>query len=120
MDRNMRIALIVGGIILAVLVLVPLAWYGFSGWQGGGWGGWGMMGPWMMGGVGGLGMIPMILFWGLIIWGIVWLARGSGGGGMSHSDHAEHHDSAMDILKSRYARGEINKQEFEDKKRDLI
>ncbi|MBI2857685.1 MAG: SHOCT domain-containing protein [Chloroflexi bacterium] len=79
-----------------------------------------MMGPWMMGGVGGLGMIPMILFWGLIIWGIVWLARGSGGGGMSHSDHAEHHDSAMDILKSRYARGEINKQEFEDKKRDLI
>ena len=80
-----------------------------------------MMGPWMMGGFGGLMMIPMILFWGLIIWGIIWLVRGAGGCcSMSHSDHAEHHDSPMDILKSRYARGEINKQEFEDKKRDLV
>ncbi len=115
MDKNLRVALIIGGIVLAVLVFVPLVWGGFSGWQGGGWGGWGMMG-----GFGGLMMIPMILFWGLIIWGVVWLVRAAGGCGMSHSDHLEHHDSAMDILKSRYARGEINKQEFDDKKRDLV
>ena len=28
--------------------------------------------------------------------------------------------AALEILKSRYARGEINKQEFEDKKKDLL
>ncbi len=119
MNRNTKTALIIGGVIVAILIIVPLIFGLIGGWQG--YGGYGMMGPWMMGGFGGLMMIPMILFWGLLIWGVVWLARGAGGCcGMSHSDHAEHRDSAIDILKARYARGEINKQEFDDKKRDLI
>lgn len=118
MDRNLRIALIIGGVVVAVLLLGSMVWAGFSGWQGTGWGGWGMMGPGMMGfGFGGLMMIPMIIFWGLVIWGIVWLVHG--GGSWRGTDYPERTDSALEVLKKRYARGEINKEEFEARKRDL-
>ena len=79
------------------------------------------MGPGMMGGfgtMGGLMIIPMVLFWGLIIWGIVALTRGACGGYGTHA-HSEHMDSALDVLKRRYAQGEIGKEEYEGKKRDL-
>jgi len=72
--------------------------------------------------MGGFGSIFMIIFWGLVIWGIVSLARsGFGGGhacGHNHGDGA-YEKSPLDILKERYAKGEINKQEFEEKKKDL-
>ncbi len=64
----------------------------------------------------------MIIFWGLIIVGLVflikWLAQSTKG----HSSPGLTNPSsrALDILKERYARGEINKQEFEEKKRDLL
>ena len=57
----------------------------------------------------------MLLWWALVIVGIVALVkwairgRGSAGGG-----------SALDILKERYARGEISQQEFEEKKRAIL
>ena len=116
MNNNTKTALIIGGIALAIMVLVPTVWAGFSGWQGGGWGG--MMGPGMMGGFGfgGLMIIPMILFWGLIIWGFVALVRGAGW----NSSGSTQSDSALEVLKRRYARGEINKEEFEEKKKDLM
>ncbi len=50
--------------------------------------------------------------------GIVALIRGvsySGNGGCSTQS-----DSPMELLKKRYARGEINKEEFELKKKDLV
>jgi putative membrane protein len=49
----------------------------------------------------------------MIRWLVV--ASRSGGQGVSHGG-----DTALDILKKRYARGEIDKQEFEERKRDLI
>ncbi|MBI2857874.1 MAG: SHOCT domain-containing protein [Chloroflexi bacterium] len=53
----------------------------------------------------------------LVIWAIVALARGDTWfGSQRHSEHAE---SAMELLKKRYARGEVSKEEFEEKKRAL-
>jgi putative membrane protein len=82
------------------------------------------MGSGMMGGygMGWFGEIFMILFWILIIVGLVffikWLVRSRKG----HSSRSwkGSSSSALDILKERYARGEISKQEFEEKKRDLL
>ena len=119
MNQNVRTILISGGVIVAVLTIVPIIIGAVSGWQGYGYG---MMGPGMMdnfgwGGFMGMG-IGMVIFWGLVIWGVVLLVRGlvsAGGGGESSRQ-----DSALEILKRRYARGEISKEEFEEKKKDLL
>ncbi len=61
--------------------------------------------------------IIMIVFWGLVIWGIVALIRGLSRGDSGRSTES---DSALEILKKRYARGEITKQEYEERKKDLV
>ncbi len=115
MNKNVKIALIIGGIIVAVLIVLSLV-FGLT--SGGQYGGWGMMGPWMTGGFGWWWLMPifMILFWGLVIWGIVALVRGLSGSRDSDTAKA---DLALEILKRRYARGEITKEEYEEKKKDL-
>jgi putative membrane protein len=66
------------------------------------------MGWWMV-----FGVILMILFWGgiitLIIWGIGRLSR--------HGTIGK--PTPLDILKERYARGEITKEQFEQMKKDI-
>ena len=70
-------------------------------------------------GFGGIGMgISMLLFWGLIIVAIVLLVRGFGGSAGGQAPRLPE-KTALDILRERYARGEIGKAEFEEKRRDL-
>lgn len=115
MNQNMKIGLIVSGVIIMVLVILSLALGLNSGWHGGSWG---MMGPGMMGGFGWMWLMPlfMIVFWGLIIWGVIAVVRNLNAAKRADSSNA---DSALDMLKKRYAKGEIGKEEFDEKKRDL-
>ena len=63
----------------------------------------------------GLGMMAMMfLFWALVIVGLIVGIRWLLGKGRE-----EKSDAALQILRERYARGEINKEEFEARKRDL-
>ena len=76
----------------------------------------GMMGSWGMGWFGGN---FMIIFWILILVGLVfvirWLVQTTGKKG----DTDQRGSRAMEILKERYARGEIDKTQFETMKHDL-
>jgi putative membrane protein len=80
----------------------------------------GYSGPWpwhygMMGsGWGILMIIVMLLFWGLIIAGIVLLVRF-----LFPARHSDVSEDPIEILRRRYAKGEIQKDEFDEKKRDL-
>jgi putative membrane protein len=64
---------------------------------------------WMWGGMG--------FFWVLVIVGIIvlikWLSKTSQPGSIPGQE------TPLDILKKRYARGEINKEEFERIKKDI-
>ncbi len=114
MDKNLKTALIIGGVIVAALIILPQVFGLSSGGQG-----YGMMGTGMMGGFGWMWLMPIlwILFLGLIVWGIVALVRGVSQPGST--DSANRADSALEVLKKRYARGEIDKEEYEEKKKDL-
>ena len=64
----------------------------------------------------GFGWVFMILFWALVVLGIVYLIKLILGSTKSE----ERPETALDILKKRYARGEISKEEFEEKKKDIL
>ena len=72
----------------------------WNGFEGMGWG-------WL-----GLGMVHMLLFWVLVILGIIVLFRALNSGPERDSD-------ALDILKARYAKGELTLEQFEQMKRAI-
>ena len=105
------IAIVVGILVLVILLL---------GLLGGGM----MMGPGMMG-WGGFGFFPwwgilMLLFWALVIGGgallLVWLFRQ---GRPPEAPPGPHGPQALDILRERYARGEITREQYQQMRRDL-
>jgi putative membrane protein len=58
----------------------------------------------------------MWLFWILLIIVIVWIVKAAVG---NSSNSPGIQISALDILKERYAKGEIDQEEFEQKRKDL-
>lgn len=80
---------------------------GNFGWGHMGYGGWGM----------GFGGIGMILFWVFIIVGVVALARLFAA---SPRGESRREKTALDMLNESYARGEIKRDEYEQKKRDIV
>ncbi len=105
-NRGLWIAL---GVLVLVVVLAPLV--------GGGMMGWGMMGwppprGWMWGLGMGLGAIAMLAFWGALVLAVVLAVRALVG-------RSPKEDSALEILKRRYAAGEITKEQYEEMRKLL-
>ena len=78
-----------------------------------------MMWGWPMMGFGGIGMIFGFIFFILIIIGvillIVWLVRRTG---YSITDKTS--TRYLEILKERYAKGELSKEQYENMKKELM
>jgi len=115
MSKNIKIALIIGGAILGVITILLLVLGAISEWP---YGGWRMMWPGMMAGFGWMWLIPVlgIVFLGLIIWAVVAVVRSSS---ESKGVDSSKGDSALEVLKKRYAQGDISKEKYEEKKKDL-
>ena len=76
-------------------------------------------GEWHMGGISWLWMAMMLAFWGLVMvalfFFIKWMIQATKGQTNNQPTRA----GALDILRQRYARGEIEKEEYEAKMADL-
>jgi len=114
LNKTMRLIVVMGLAVIALLVLIPLLI------MAGMMGGMGMMGGGLMNGgmMGGMGMTLLgLLFLLLVLAGVallvIWAVRRSGGGlGSGRED-------PMEILRARYARGEVGCEEFERMREDL-
>lgn len=67
------------------------------------------------------GPLLMILLLALLVAAVILLVRWLGGSwrGTTPPDEASQGNRALDILKERFARGEIDKEEFEERRRIL-
>ncbi len=130
MERNDRrfptviIAIIAAVVAVAIILMAVFAYlasrnpYGYNGYYGG-----------MMGGFGGfpmmLFMIPVMLIVlvviGYVIWRGVGWGRGCCGSGRygTYSSYGDR-ENAMEILRQRYARGEISKEQFDQMRKDIV
>lgn len=79
------------------------------GWHGGGWDG----GDWL------LMMGIMVVFWGAVITAVVLFVRAPRGHGDEHAQAERGADPALAILNERFAKGEIDAEEY-TKRRDTL
>lgn len=70
----------------------------------------------------GFGFLFMILVWGVIIIGAIWVGKNllNSNGNLGDIFSSGREKSAFEILKDRYARGEITREEFENMKEDIV
>ena len=124
MSRSSKVLLgVLGGAVL-VLVLLPVfagsghfgsgLMMGQGGMMGGGWGFFGII--WML--------VPLLFFGGLvalIVWAVTQLGTGGHAASGRHaaSSAGVHDQSAEEILRQRFARGEIDAEEYEQRRRIL-
>ena len=73
----------------------------------------------MMFGMGMFGIFFWILVVGLVIWGVNQIVQGNRNTGTSAGSSLPE-SSPLEILKQRYARGEITREQFEEMKKDLL
>ncbi|MEQ5803365.1 SHOCT domain-containing protein [Halomonas sp. H10-9-1] len=67
------------------------------------------------------GGLMMVLFWGAVIGLAVFLVRGlTRGRGEVGDGISQRRPTALELLQERYARGEIDQQDYEQRKRDLM
>jgi putative membrane protein len=90
-----------------LLGLPGIAWAQSPSWEP-----WGMHPMWGLWGIGM--MLFMLVFWGVVVAGIIITVRW-----LMHQGRGSRSDGALDILRERYARGEIDREEFLARKRDL-
>lgn len=75
---------------------------------------------WMGNGFGwGIGMLGMALFWLLFAAALVWVIRAVWDRSTSWQGSGRQEATPLEILQRRYARGEIERPEFEEKRKDL-
>ena len=74
------------------------------------WGG----GPWMF-----VGPLMMIVFIAAVVAVVVLMVRWLGASGHGTAPHPPPGGTPLDILKERFARGEIDKEDFEERRRVL-
>jgi putative membrane protein len=114
------------GIWVVALLVIAAILFLVSGVFAGGWRwhrGFGMMPSMMFRGGAFVGPVTMLVvlfmlvFWIAIILGIVWLVRWIG----DRSDRTRHEAEIdpLDIIRRRYARGEIDREEYERLRQDL-
>jgi uncharacterized membrane protein len=65
-------------------------------------------------------MIPMPLFWGAIIFGVVWLVRGSTWGQSTRDDRAVRKESPVEILERRFAEGDMTLEDYQARREVLV
>jgi putative membrane protein len=63
-----------------------------------------------------MGIVLLIAVIVVVFFLVQWTVKSSAKQGGHQSDAG---DSALEILRKRYANGEINKEEFEEKKKDI-
>ncbi len=104
---------------MALALVIGVTFYAGNGkaQMGPGYGGYGT--GWGYG-MGWFWPIIMVAFWIAVIVAVVFLITWLRKTPRTGEQSARSEDSALEILKRRYARGEIDKQEFEEKKKDLM